>query len=155
MKHIKLFEQFIGESAMVDVEVYNATHNGRKIGRYNDATINKYTPYWAEGFDYMVTGLDTFPNDKQGNTVSNEDAYSEEVLQYAADEATDAAGVKLKFKNGGLYSNKIKGAAMSFEFKGGKWIGMRKEGWMERGGAMDLYQFLEQFVALSVKLQER
>lgn len=155
MKHIKLFEQFINESVVVDIHVFNATHNGWKIGKYDDATINKYTPYWAEGFDYMVTGLDTFPNDKQGNTVTDEYAYSEEVLQYAAEEGTSQAGVKLKFKNGGLYSNKVKGAAMSFEFKGGKWIGMRKEGAIERGGPMDLYQFLEQFVALSVKLQKR
>ena len=155
MKHIKLFEQFIRESGPVDIEVFNASHNGWKIAKYDDATINKYTPYWAVGFDYMVTGLDTFPNDKQGNIVTVEDAYSDEVLQYAAEEASSQAGVKLKVKNGGLYSNKVKGEAMSFEFKRGQWIGTRKAGLIERGGPMDLYQFIEQFVALSVKLQER
>ena len=154
MKHIKLFEQFVNENRILDIDINKAAGHGLSIGKYDDAKIDKTTPYWAEGFDHVVSAMNTFP-DKNGNIVSDENAYSEEILEYAAKVGADIAGVKLKFKNGGLYSNKVKGVEMSFEFEGGKWVGTRKEGALQRGGAMDIYQFIQQFVALSIKLQKR
>lgn len=157
MKHVKLYEEFVTEGAIVDREVTMAAGDGAALGKYGILPTKRTgaKPYWSEGFDYDVDAMSTFPNDKEGTEVRDKDAYTDEVLEYAAEQASNIAGVKLKVKNGGLYSNKVKGIEMSFDFKGGKWIGLRKEGAMERGGVMDLYEFIEQFVALSTRLQKR